>query len=214
MNQFEAIFWDNDGVLVDTERLYFRATREILAGIDVELTENLYVDLFLKKSAGAWHLARDRGFDEEQVMRLRDERNALYEDYLRSDLEIIEGAQETLVRLHGRYPMGIVTSSRQRHFDIIHQSSGLLQYFDFVLAREDYGKSKPDPEPYLAAVARSGVAPERCVAVEDSLRGLIAAKAAGIACIMVPTDFTRTLDFSAADKVLGSVREVAEYFLE
>ena len=99
------------------------------------------------------------------------------------------------------------------HFDIIHQASGLLQYFDFVLAREDYGKSKPDPEPYLAAVARSGVAPERCVAVEDSARGLTAAKAAGIACIMVPTDFTRALDFSAADKVLGSVQEVADFFL-
>ena len=68
--------------------------------------------------------------------------------------------------------MAIVTSSRRVHFDAMHTRTGLIPYFDFVLAREDYALSKPDPEPYLAAMKKSGCGPEECLVVEDSPRGL------------------------------------------
>ena len=57
----KAIFWDNDGVLVDTERLYYKATREVLAQVGVLLDEVVYAQLFLKESRGAWHLAAEKG---------------------------------------------------------------------------------------------------------------------------------------------------------
>jgi HAD superfamily hydrolase (TIGR01509 family) len=206
----EAILWDNDGVLVDTERLYFQATQQVMASAGVELTEALYIEHFLVEGRGAWHLLEERGATEAEVGRLRDERNGLYGRWLQQGARLIPGITETLEELNGKYVMGIVTSSRRDHFDLIHANTGLLRYFDFVLASGDYPRGKPHPDPYLAAVKRSGVAAEVCVAVEDSERGLTAATCAGLRCLVVPTGLTRGGRFERAHRVLESVKEIPE----
>ena len=120
----------------------------------------------------------------------------------------IDGVTDVLDALRGRYVMGIVTSSRRDHFDVIHRTTGLLEYFDFVLTSDDFTHVKPHPEPYLKAIEKSGVSREACLAIEDSERGLTAAKAAGIGCIVVPTALTRASVFAQADRVLGSITEI------
>lgn len=112
------------------------------------------------------------------------------------------------VGFRGKILMGVVTNSRREHFDIIHNATGLLRYFNFVLTCEDYKKSKPDPEPFLTAIKRNGLKREHCIIVEDSERGLNAAKAAGIRCIVVPHNLTRGSDFSSAYRVLDSIRQI------
>lgn len=203
-----AIFWDNDGVLVDTEHLYFEATRQVLARIDVELTEDDYRQLFLHEGRGAWHLAEARGVAPRDIERLRNERNALYAELLDGPPRLIEGVADVLESLHGKYVMGVVTSSRRDHFDVIHRSTDVLKYFDFVLTAGDYARVKPCPDPYLLAVERSGLGPEDCIAVEDSERGLEAAGLAGIRCLVVPSRLTRGCRFAGAHRVLESVRDV------
>ena len=78
----EAIFWDNDGVLVDTEHLYFEATRRVLAQAGIELTEDDYRELFLVQGRGAWHLAEARGLSAPAVEALKEQRNALYAELI------------------------------------------------------------------------------------------------------------------------------------
>jgi HAD superfamily hydrolase (TIGR01509 family) len=202
----KAILWDNDGVLVDTERLYYRATRETLAGIGFDLTEQLFIQLFLIEAKGPWHLLK--GYTDEQIRALRKQRNELYSHYLTSEKTVIEGVDEVLTKLHGKYTMGIVTSSLKEHFEIIHKSTGLLKYFDFVVASGDYAKYKPDPEPYLVAMERARVSADECIAIEDSLRGVLAATGAGIRCYVVPHGLTRDSDFRNAYKVLANIRDL------
>ena len=206
----KAIFWDNDGVLVDTEHLYFEATQHVLASVGIALTREDYVELFLVQGKGAWHIAEERGIAPADIERLREERNGLYSDLLAQAPRLIPGITQVLDALHGKYVMGIVTSSRKDHFDVIHRTTDLLKYFDFVLTASDFTRVKPDPEPYLRAVERSGVAPAACVAIEDSARGLESARAAGIGCIIVPTALTQGSDFSAAHRVLGSIAEILD----
>ncbi|MBN1889634.1 MAG: HAD family phosphatase [Thermoflexales bacterium] len=210
----KAIFWDNDGVLVDTERLFFRATRETMAPIGVSLTQEQYVEAVLKSGRGVWHLAAEKGIPPAEIDRLREERDALYSQLLRDESSVIAGVEETLIKLHGKFLMGIVTSSRRDHFELIHRSSGLLDYFDFVLTSQNYTRFKPDPEPYLLALKKSGFDAGECVVVEDSQRGLIAARQAGIRCFVVPTELTEGSDFSGAYRVLHSVKELATELLE
>ncbi|HTU61915.1 MAG TPA: HAD-IA family hydrolase, partial [Polyangiales bacterium] len=81
----------------------------------------------------------------------------------------------------------------------------LTQYFELILVREDYNASKPDPEPYLTAVDRLQLQAADCLVIEDSQRGLTAAKAAGLTCWVIPSDLTRDSDFSAADRKLDSL---------
>lgn len=204
----KAIFWDNDGVLVDTERLYFSATQQILSTVGVTLTKEMYVDLILVQGKGAWHLVKEKGISEDGVGHLRNERNSLYGKLLLQENTIIDGAKEVLDTLHKKYVMGIVTSSRKDHFELMHQSSGLLKYFDFILTGDDYTKYKPNPEPYLMAVDRSGFKKEECLAIEDSERGLTSAKAAGIHCYIIPTELTQNGNFSRADKVLTNIKDI------
>ena len=144
----KAVFWDNDGVLVDTEHLYFQATKQVLASAGVELTEQEYVELFLVQGRGSWHLAEARGIPASEIDRLRDVRNALYSEWLVRAPLVAAGVASVLDSLRGKYMMGVVTTSSREHFEVIHRSSGLLKYFDFVLLPGDYARKKPHPDPY------------------------------------------------------------------
>ena len=204
----EAIFWDNDGVLVDTEHLYFEATRRVLASVDIPLTEEDYRELFLVQGRGAWHLAEARGQSERQVHALKQERNALYAELIADAPRALPGVLEVVAALRARYRMGVVTSSRRDHFEVIHRGTGLLPYFDFVITADDCPRTKPCPDPYLRAIEASGVDPAVSVAVEDSERGLEAATAAGLRCVIVPSRLTRTQTFEGALRRLEGVRDL------
>jgi len=205
----EAILWDNDGVLVDTEHIYFRVTQSVLREAGADISNEDYRKYFLTASSGAWHLAAERGFSAAEIEEMRLRRNDLYADALRSAEVAIDGVEEVLVALRDRIRMAIVTSSRRRHFNIIHERTGFLRYFEFALVREDYEHSKPDPEPYLTAARRMGLPPSACLVIEDSERGLTAAVAAGMLCWVIPTDLTRGGDFASADRILDDIGDVA-----
>jgi HAD superfamily hydrolase (TIGR01509 family) len=209
----KAIFWDNDGVLVETEHLYFKATQHVLSSAGIPITQEQYIELFLVQGRGAWHLAEEQGATPTDIDRLRDERNAFYARLLLEAPRLVAGIVHVLDALRDKYIMGVVTSSRKDHFDLIHRSTGLLKYFDFVLTADNYAHTKPDPEPYLKAVERSGVDRTACVAVEDSERGLESATRAGIRCIVVPTSLTRRGRFVGAHHVVGSVSEIPAVLL-
>jgi len=209
----KAIFWDNDGVLVDTERLYFQATQETLESVGVALDQEHYIEFFLRQGRGAWHLLEERGVSAQEIERLRRRRNDLYSELLQREACAIDGVAGTLELLHGKYVMGIVTSSRRDHFDIIHSRCNLLQYFDFILTAADFERVKPHPDPYLAALERSGARPHECVAIEDSERGLQAATDAGIRCIVIPTALTAGGNFASAYRVLERVEQLPDVLL-
>jgi HAD superfamily hydrolase (TIGR01509 family) len=204
----KAIFWDNDGVLVDTERLYFLATQRVLAGIGVSLSKEQYIELLLVQGMPPWYLAAENGATAEDIEKLRDERNSLYGSLLEEERIIIDGAGDVLEELSKSYMMGIVTSSRSDHFEIIHRRTGFLKYFQFALTSDLYSHTKPHPEPYLLALERSGFNADECIVIEDSERGLTAAKEAGIRCIAIPNEFTQSSNFAGAYKVIDSLKEL------
>jgi HAD superfamily hydrolase (TIGR01509 family) len=202
----EAILWDNDGVLVDTEERFFLATRNALARADVNLTREQYLEFSLTRGRSAFDLLEASGWSADQILRLRGERDLAYAAMLCAGCVAMDGVIETLERLKGRARMAIVTTSLRKHFDLAHRASGVREYFDLILAREDYSKSKPHPEPYLAALDRLCASAERCIAVEDSARGLQSALAAGLRCVVVPNHFTRGSHFGGALAVLDDIR--------
>jgi HAD superfamily hydrolase (TIGR01509 family) len=210
----EAILWDNDGVLVDTECLFFESTRTILATIDIELSLEQFIDFSMRQGRSAFEFAIETGCDKQQVANLKRQRDALYSEMLHKQTRVLPGVAETLKALHGRMRMAVVTSSQRQHFEVIHADIGLMRYFEFVLAREDYGKSKPNPEPYLLGLERLGMKAENCVAVEDSERGLAAARAAGLRCLVIPNEITRTCSFQGATAILPRAAAVLDILAE
>ena len=204
-----ALLWDNDGVLVDTEGLYFQATREVLATVAVDLDEALYLQLFLREGRGAFHLARERGLDDAQVDALRSARDARYAQLLGAGSLLFDGVQQAVSELASQYRMAIVTSSLREHFQLIHRSTQLLSHFELVLCHGDYARAKPEPDPYLTALARLGLLADQCLVIEDSERGLRAARAAGLRCWVVPSPLAREGSFAEAERVFASLGELA-----
>ncbi|MCP4679255.1 MAG: HAD family phosphatase [Deltaproteobacteria bacterium] len=207
---FDAILFDNDGILVDTEKLYFLATRQVLKENGVLLNREMFREFFLQKNSGAWHLID--GATDEDIVHLRKKRHLVYADMLAGGVPLIPGVEDTVRALAQTFTLGIVTSSRKDHFDLIHQTTHILQHFSFILTREDYARSKPDPEPYLLAVQKTGVPTTACIAVEDSQRGLLAAHAAKIPCAVIPTAETKGSDFSEATWMLNDITELLSVF--
>ena len=205
----EFLLWDHDGVLVDTERWYFQASRDVLGEIGIGLSQQQCLD-FMVDGRSCWDLARAAGYDEPRIEALRARRDRLYQELLRTkDIEI-DGVAEVLGHLAGRHRMAIVTTARRADFDLIHARRDLLRHFELVLTVEDYPRAKPAPDPYLAALAHFGAEATRALAIEDSSRGLRSAVAAGIACVVVKNTFTASQNFTAAFRVLDSVRQLPE----
>jgi HAD superfamily hydrolase (TIGR01509 family) len=201
------LLWDFDGVLVDTERWYFEATRLALGEVGVRLSQERYLE-FMTAGRSCWELARQAELPETEIQELRNRRDETYREFLRTKPIEIPGVPETLAALAGRYRMAIVTTARRADFDLIHAGRDLLRHFEFSLTIEDYPRQKPAPDPYLAAIVRFGADPKQFLAIEDSARGLHSARAAGIGCIVIKNSFTQSLDFAGALRILDSVSEL------
>ncbi len=205
---FDGIFWDNDGVLMETEHLYYQANAEALAQAGVELSLEEFCRISLRQGESVLGLAAGAGQGESEAAELRRVRDDIYYRLLGEESRVYPGVRNTLERLHGRLPMAIVTSCRRENFMQMHRTSGLLGYFDFILTREEYGASKPDPEPYRTACARAGLSPGRCLAIEDSERGVTSAARAGLVVAAIPGDMNRGGDFGAARWLLEGIHEL------
>jgi HAD superfamily hydrolase (TIGR01509 family) len=206
----KAVFWDNDGILVNTEELYFKANRQILSAIGITLTRENFIEFFLIQGRGAWHLAEEKGITENGIEALRQKRNHLYTGMLCNGNLIIKGVPGVLSRLGAKYKMALVTSCRNSHLEVIHKNTGLLKYFDFIITSDECKITKPDPAPYLMAVEKSELKKEECIVIEDSERGLLAATAAGLKCIVIPTGLTRNGNFKNAYMILKNIKEILQ----
>jgi HAD superfamily hydrolase (TIGR01509 family) len=146
--------------------------------------------------------------DEARIRMQRERRDALYQDYLRSrDIEI-PYVCEVLAELSSRYAMAIVTTAKRADFELIHARRRIVDHMQFVLTNGDYARSKPAPDPYLAALQRFGATPGQAVVIEDSERGLRSAAAAGIDCVVVASPFVAGQNFDLARCRIETLREL------
>lgn len=198
----KAILWDNDGVLVDSERLFYQANRDFFRLHGIELTPRQFFDWYLLDDCGAWHLL---GATDGQIEDMRAQRNVIYNRLLQEATHLeVPGMAALLGQLRNRVRMGIVTSSRRVDFLTIHDKLTMLRHFEFVLAGEDYTHGKPSPEPYLLGLQKLGLSASECLVIEDSPRGLQAAMGAGIDCIVIRSALTEGYDFPGARAVVDS----------
>lgn len=197
----EAVLWDNDGILVDTETLFFEVTREFFAAAGLDLSRERWVKSYLGEGSSSREIARSLGLPDERAVPMLEERNEAYRRRLARGVPVRPGVRETLETLRGRVRQALVTSSPRDQIDLIHRSTGLLGFFECLVTSDDCARIKPAPDPYLAAMDRLGLSPERCLAVEDSARGVAAARAAGIRCLVVPHELTDREGCAAAYRV-------------
>lgn len=194
----EAVLWDNDGLLVDSEALFFDLTRSFFAEAGLVIEEEYWGIEYLGNAKHSFEIALELGLTPEVAAPLLDRRNEAFMDRIRRPVKLMPKVRETIEALYGQVRLGIVTGSPRDKLELMHGPDGLLDRFEVIVTDDEVQNPKPHPEPYLKALESLGIEPEQCLAVEDSRRGLDSAHAAGIACIVVPNALTRVQRFDRA----------------
>ncbi len=191
----EALLFDFNGVIADDEEQHFEALRAVLAGEGLPLTRDQYYADYLGFDdrmcfVEAFRRA-GRSLTSEHLERLVTGKSGTYERLIQRSLSLVPSAAEFVRRAAQHFRLGVVSGALRREVDLVLERTGLGRFFEVIIAAEDVPRCKPDPAGYLAAHAvlnrRRPIAVGRCLAIEDSLPGLRAARAAGMRCAMLST---------------------------
>jgi HAD superfamily hydrolase (TIGR01509 family) len=206
----EAVVFDLDGILVQSEELWDAARRELAEDHGIEWPDDA-TDAMMGMSSKEWskYVHEEVGVPDppEEINR---KVLARVEERYRSDLPWIPGAREAVRRIGARFPLGLATSSNREIIDLVVEVGGFEELFEVTVSSEEVERGKPAPDVYLEATRRMGVDPTRSAAIEDSTNGLLAAAAAGMRVIAIPNDAHPPAEkgLEAADVVLDSIEDL------
>ncbi|MFI6604003.1 HAD family hydrolase [Nonomuraea sp. NPDC050536] len=181
----EACVFDLDGILVDSEPVWESVRRAYVAdhgGTWQPDTQSRLMGMSTSEWASYLHSLGVRLSPPEIARGVVDEMAARYAD----GVPLLPGAVEAVKRMAAAVPVGLASSSPRRLIDVVLSVTGLGEYFAATVSTEEVPRGKPAPDGYLEAASRLGVAPDRCLAVEDSSNGLRSAHAAGMRVIAIP----------------------------
>jgi mannitol-1-/sugar-/sorbitol-6-/2-deoxyglucose-6-phosphatase len=205
----EAVIFDMDGVLIDSEPIWRRVEKDIFGRVGVALSDD--------------DLVETMGVRIGEVVDRRHEQQPWGGPGPRElEAEIVEAVAETIAT-EGRLEDGVLeaiehvaglglrlalaSSSPMRLIEAVLSLGDLANRFEVVVSAEDEEQGKPDPAVYLSAAHALGVLPERCLAIEDSVAGVGAAKAAGMVCVVLPDPLVPDEAFAEADLIIRSMKE-------
>ncbi|HVD49372.1 MAG TPA: HAD family phosphatase [Gaiellaceae bacterium] len=206
----EAVVFDLDGVLLDSEQLWDKAREQLARERGGRWHDQAQRDM-MGMSSLEWsrYMHETIGLPEppEEISREVVERlTALY----RERLPAIPGAKEAVERLAADYKLGLASSSNRELIDLALELLGVAHLFAATVSSEEVACGKPAPDVYLEAARRLGIEPARAAAVEDSQNGILAAKAAGMRVIAIPNRHFPPDEqaLARADVTLGSLAEL------
>jgi HAD superfamily hydrolase (TIGR01509 family) len=210
MSSVEAVVFDLDGVLLDSEQVWDSARRELTIERGGKWPHDA-TRAMMGMSSIEWstymHDELGVSLDPVDISRhVVDRMRALYAE----ELPLIPGANAAVQRMAERWPLGLASSSNRELIDLALDLAGLRHRFLATVSSEEVAKGKPAPHVYVEVARKLEVRADRCVAIEDSTNGIYAAKAAGMRVIVVPNRALppETHALAASDRVLGSLNDL------
>jgi beta-phosphoglucomutase len=203
---FEAVIFDFDGVIVDSERLHWAAFNKVLEPLGRTISWPEYMDVFIGfDDRDAFRHALPNP-DSEQLNQLITQKAAAFQALLEcGGAPALPGAVELIHHLSGQIPIAICSGALREDIVPIIQQLGIADLFDVIVTAEDTPVSKPDPAPYRLAAERLGIS--RGIAIEDTPAGISSAKGAGLSALAVTTSYTAEF-LTEADAVVDSLKNI------
>jgi HAD superfamily hydrolase (TIGR01509 family) len=212
----EAVVFDLDGVLVQTEEIW-HDVREVYIRDRGGRYDAVSQRAMMGMSSLEWprFMHEDLGIADEPAA-INDAIVELMSARYRDALPVIDGAVDAVRRLAERFPLAVASSSNRPLIDLVLDLTGLADAFTATVSSEEVARGKPAPDVYLEAARRLGVAPERSGAVEDSHAGIRSARAAGMFVVAIPNESFPPGDeaLAEADVVLTSIEDLAPAVFE
>jgi HAD superfamily hydrolase (TIGR01509 family) len=198
--KFQAVIFDMDGLMLDTEPLYWDTARKIAARYDRTVSDATLRKMMGRGLTDSMKIYIDEcGLNApvEELMRLREQ--YMLERYA-AGVEPMAGLSDILKQFYGKLKLAVATSSHKLFTDVLLPVMKIDHYFDVVQTSDGIKNGKPNPEIYLTCMAKLNVAPKNCIVLEDSPAGARAGKSSGAYVIAVPSHLTASEDFSFADE--------------
>ena len=190
IGSFGAYLFDCDGTIADSMPLHYIAWKKALAEWNCTFEERLFYDLGGTPVAEIVSMLNKKYGLSMPVESVSSRKENLYMELL-PQLRAVPEVVEQIDAQHGRIPFAVVSGSTRESVTASLNSLKLLDRFDTMVCAGDYKKSKPDPECFLLAACKLGVAPESCLVFEDTDMGIQAATAAGMASVKIPPPWER-----------------------
>ncbi len=187
---FKAYLFDCDGTIVDSMPLHYVAWKRVLSEWNCEFAEDVFYawgGMPVAEIIATLNARHGLTMPVEDVARRKE---ALYFEIL-PELKAVPEVLEHIEASHGQIPFAVVSGSTRDSVTASLDVLKILDRFDTLVCAGDYERSKPDPEPFLIAAERLGIAPEDCLVFEDTAMGIQAAMAAGMASVKVPQPWER-----------------------
>jgi len=208
-----AIIFDMDGLMIDSETLYWAAGRAVAGRYGKTVQDETLGRMMGRKPIESMRVfATEVGLSADPAALLA-ERDAMVFEQLKQSVTPMPGLMDVLPALKARFRLAICTSAVRTFVDVVVENLHLGPYFDAIQTSDDVTNGKPDPEIYQKAMARLGVPADACVVLEDSTNGALAGKRAGAYTIAVPSKHTRDQDFRFVDYVAKDLRDAAAHVL-
>ena len=189
-NKIEAVIFDMDGVIIDSEELWTRAENAVFSSVGVKLTDELCQ---LTKTMTTREVT-DFWFQKYPWTNksLEEIENGVIErvaHLIKEEGKAIGGVEELVIKLNRKgYKIGLATNSPSCLIPVVLEKLAIDKYFDAISSAEHELEGKPSPDVYLTTAEKLNVKPENCIAIEDSHSGLLAAKKAGMKTVIIGTN--------------------------
>jgi HAD superfamily hydrolase (TIGR01509 family) len=187
---FDAYLFDCDGTIADSMPLHYVAWKKALGEWNCEFAEELFYAWGGRPTAEIIATLNQMHGLSMPVESVANRKEELYFELL-PELKVVPEVLEHIEAQHGRIPFAVVSGSARDSVTASLEMLKLLDRFDTLVCAGEYKKSKPDPEAFLLAASRLGVAPKHCLVFEDTEMGIQAATAAGMASVKVPAPWER-----------------------
>jgi HAD superfamily hydrolase (TIGR01509 family) len=216
-NDSWAVLWDVDGTLVDTAELHFQAWVELARELDKPFTRADFAGTFGWRNPEIIPKLFGKEYDDAQIAQLGDHKEDLYRAEAAKGVALLPGVQALLDGIGqagGRQAIG--SSAPRRNIDLILDITRTTSRFAAIVSMEDTTRGKPDPEVFLLGAKKLGIAPERCIVLEDAPVGVQAAKAGGMRAIgvtFIQHHPAEKLTAAGADLVVPSLQQVSAQVL-
>lgn len=204
-----AVIFDMDGVMIDSEPLWEKTERILLARRSIDYSPDYRDKIVGLNQRDSGRLLVDTFDLDETVDDIINERISILTSIYEEELELIPALVPLLEQLAREgYRLAVASSSPLRVVTFVLDMFSLHNHFLTVVSGDSVGNGKPHPDIYLHTADMLGVVPAECVAIEDSINGLRSAKGAGMYCIAIPDKRLTPEQFESADVILDSLREL------
>ena len=214
MKRISNIIFDLDGVIIDSQPIYFKVEKELFKELNLKISEKEHHSFVGVSMQDMWKVLKQKKKKKKSVeLLVKNHKNRMLNYFRTKPLKAIANVEKLIKYFYkNHYKLALASSSARELIEIILRSLNLKSYFPIITSGEEFENGKPAPDIFLKTVNLLNCENDRCVVIEDSSNGVLAAKRANIMCIGYANPHSGNQDLAKADIIVNNHQQIIDIF--